>query len=112
MSQGLGPNVAVGRHILPTNILVFYTYLVEFWVSVGRTWVDLKNINLAIFDGSVIFKPWSSHVPPHVAALSSTNSERLTTATAGKGVLVCVRAHNPPKLALKSYALSAEDKRG
>ena len=43
-----------------------------------------------ILYGSVLLKPWSSHVSTHVATPSSANSSRLTTALAREGfVSVC-----------------------
>lgn len=59
---------------------------------------------------SVDFKPWPSHVPPHVAAPGSIKYERLTTTPARKR-LACVRAQNPSGLVLVLCELSAVGKR-
>ena len=48
-----------------------------------------------MFFGSVLSKPWPSHVLTHVAASSSTNAERLSPARAREG-FVCVFACTEP----------------
>ena len=102
MPWGHGPNVAVDRYRVCLRVLVE--------LGLGRT-RKTKTVNFDSVAGS-IFVPWPGHVPTHVAGPSSTNCERLATASAREGFVCVCACTEPAGSGIGAVCVERVDKRG